>query len=373
VLAADPADARATWDALREVVDRFDVVHLHFGLSLVPRGGPLPPLWDLPLLRALGLRVFCTFHGSDIRMARVHEAINPWSHLFAGPAAPDDDRIEKLVHVMRTYADALIVPSVNYLGYVPDAVYLPRVIDLATWPERPPRTREVPVVVHAPTRRSTKGTDLVLRILDDLRAGGQAFELRLLEGVPHAAVRDALADADILVDNLVAGSYGIVSLEAMASGAVAVSNLSRAVAEAHPDAPVVPVDPDSASGVIARLLVDPVERARLGAAGRAFVERVHSADIVAAALVERYRAPARPVPERTMPDWVSLQPARRMETLEARVASLEVELARARRSEATLRARLGLPLASTTPSFARRVARRVLPAGIRRWFVRRGI
>ena len=128
---------------------------------------------------------------------------------------------------MRTYADRLFVVSVNYLAYVPDAEYLPRVIDLAAWPELPVAQREHPVIVHAPTRRTTKGTDVILAALDALRAEGLGFELRLLEGVPHAEVRAAIADADLLVDNVVAGSYGIVSLEAMASGKVAVANLSE--------------------------------------------------------------------------------------------------------------------------------------------------
>jgi len=370
VLALDPADGRPTWDALREVVERFDIVHFHFGHTLVPRHGILPPYWDLPVLRSLGLRVYFTFHGSDVRMGRIHGEINPWSHLFAGSSTPEDDRIEKSLQVMRTYADELFVASVNNLAFVPDATYLPRVIDLAGWPPAAPRNRVVPVLVHAPTRRGTKGTDLLLAILDRLRADGLEFELRLLEGVPHAAVREALADADILVDNLVAGSYGIVTLEALASGAIAVSSLSDALVAAHPDVPVVRVDPESAAAVLGRLIPDVDERRRLAGLGRAFVERVHDADRVAERLVERYRAPRRPVGTLSMPDWMSMQRARHIETLEARIDRLEVELARSRRREADLRARLGMT-AEGEPSAIRRIARRVIPAPIRRYLVRR--
>ena len=267
VLALDRTDGRATWDALREVVERFDVVHYHFGLTLVPRVGVLPPYWDLPLLRSLGLRLYFTFHGSDIRMGRIHGEINPWSDLFVGPNQPDDDRIGKSLQVIRTYADGMFVTSVNYLAFVPDATYLPRVIDLGGLPSVAPRARAVPVLVHAPTRRGTKGTDLLLGILDQLRADGFEFELRLLEGVPHATVLDALADADVLLDNVVAGSYGIVSLEAMASGAVAVSSMSDAVMAAHPDVPVVRINPETAGAVLRGLIPDVDERRRLGLAG----------------------------------------------------------------------------------------------------------
>ncbi len=342
VLALDRTDGRPTWDALREVVEQFDIVHFHFGLTFVPRNGVLPPYWDVPLLRSLGLRVYFTFHGSDIRMGRIHGEINPWSKLFVGSSPPEDDRIEKSLQVMRTYADRLFVPSVNYFAFVPDAAYLPRIIDLGGLPPLAPRSRPVPVVVHAPTRRGTKGTGLFLGILDGLRAEGIEFELRLLEGVSHAEVMQALADADILLDNVVAGSYGIVSLEAMASGAVAVSSMSDALMAAHPDVPVVRINPETAGAVLRQLIPDVDERRRLGLLGRAFVERVHDADRVAAQLVEHYRAPRRPIRDRAMPDWTSMKPARQIETLEARIERLEVDLERSRRNERQLRERLGM-------------------------------
>jgi CDP-glycerol glycerophosphotransferase (TagB/SpsB family) len=72
-----------------------------------------------------------------------------------------------------------------------------------------------------------------------------------------------------------------------------------------------------------------------------------------------------------MPDWMSMKPARHIETLEARIEALEVDLARARRNERQLRERLALPPAET-PSITRRVTRRVLPMRIRRRLTGRG-
>jgi glycosyltransferase involved in cell wall biosynthesis len=375
ILDLDPDRPQATLDAIRDAVGQFDIVHFHFGRTLVPARGVLPPYWDLPVLRGLGTRIFFTFHGSDVRLASVHREQNPWIAHYSGSQPPDDDRTAKTVQVMRTYADRLFVASPNYLVYVPDATYLPRVIDLAAWPARPPRDHERPMIVHAPTRRTTKGTDLVLRALDDLAAEGLDFDVRLLEGVPHEEVRRTLAGADILVDNVIAGAYGIVSLEAMASGMVAVANLMDPIREAHPDAPVVDVDPTTLLDTMRRLITDREERRRIAALGRPWVSRVHDAEVVAVRLVEAYRAPARPPSERTMPDWMSMARVRRIEQLEERVDRLESELAGSRRREAELRGRLGLSADGPT---TRRIVRRVLPAGVRRWIgsrvraVRRG-
>jgi len=356
--------AKAALALVEEAAGRFDILHFHFARSLVPRGlAELPPFRDLPVYRALGRRVFFTFHGSDIRIERIFRAMSPWAaQVPPGPGA-DDDRVEQSIEVMRTYADRLFVTSVNYLEYVPDAAYLPRVIDLAAWPELPVAQRERPVVVHAPTRRDRKGTDQILADLEALRAEGLEFDLRLLEGLPHLAVREALANADVLVDNIVAGAYGIVSLEAMACSKVTVANVSGAVARAHPDAPVVPVDPSTFRGTMRRLLGDPAERTELALRGRPFVAAVHSADRVAEQLMAAYTAPQTPIHARTMPGWVSPGRTREAAVLESRIARLEADLARSGRREAELRDRLGL--GPDAPSGARRVARALVPHRLR--------
>lgn len=366
VLDGAAGDAGAVWATINEAVARFDIVHFHFGQTLVPSSSELlPPYWDLPVYRALGLRVYFTFHGSEIRIGRIFNARNPWSHQFSGTSEPDDDRTEKRLHVMRTYADRMFVVSTNYLGYVPDAEYLPRVLDLARWPALAPTQRERPVILHAPTRRTTKGTDLILADLDALRAEGLDFELRLLEGVPHEEVRIRLADADILVDNLIAGSYGMVSVEAMACGRVAVANMSDAVRAAHPDVPVVHVDPTTLRDTLRRLILDRGERQRLAARGRPFVEAVHDADRIAERLVAAYTGPRQPPTRLTMPDWSSFAGVRRIEVLEARIDRMRADLKRSRRHEAELRERLGLRPANHV-STARRLAMRVVPARFRR-------
>ena len=96
----------------------------------------------------------------------------------------------------------------------------------------------MPVVLHLPSRRGTKGTERILAGLERLKDEGVAFELRLLEGVPHDEAKRAIADADVVVDNLITGDYEVVSMEAMAESRVAVANVLPTVAAAFPDAPV---------------------------------------------------------------------------------------------------------------------------------------
>jgi glycosyltransferase involved in cell wall biosynthesis len=331
-------DPAVLWRTFLEAIERFDVFHFHFGRTLFPdsRGG-LPPLWDLPIYRILGKKVFATWHGSDCRIRRIHLEVNPWSYYRTSDIPADDDRTEKVIEVFRTYADRSFVVSPDYLHFIPDAVVMPRVIDLAEWPDQPPHQDEVPRIVHLPSRRGTKGTERVLAAVQALRSEGVGFEFALVEGVAHDAARRAIQAADIVIDNVITGDYETVSLEAMACSRVAVANIQAESARTFPDAPVYPVDPDDLAERLRTLIGDVELRRSLAARGRDYVRQVHDAPLIAGRLLEYYGQPSRPVQTRTFPDWMSLESARTIERLER-------QLAQARHGEMDLRRRLGLPI-----------------------------
>ncbi|MEO7665116.1 MAG: hypothetical protein ABIV26_08295, partial [Candidatus Limnocylindrales bacterium] len=331
-------DPQVFWRTFQEAIERFDIIHFHFGRSLFPDDwGGVPPLWDLPMYRILGKKVFATWHGSDCRQMRIHLDKNPWSYFKYSDLRPDDDRTAKAVEVFRTYADGQFVTAPDYLDYVPDAEVLGRVIDLEEWPEQAPDQRERPLVLHVPSRRGTKGTELLLPAIEALQAEGLPFDFQLLEGVPHEEARKAIQNADVVVDNLITGDYELVSIETMASSRVAVANIQAASAGAFPDAPVFNVDPTTVQDRLRSLIADPELRRSLGARGRTHVATTHDAPVAAAKLVAAYSAPSRPVAKQAFPDWVSLAPARRVEQVERL-------LAEARGRELEYRQKLGLPV-----------------------------
>ena len=331
-------DPEVFWRTFQEAVERFDVIHFHFGRSLFPDDwGGVPPLWDLPIYRILGKKVFATWHGSDCRQMRIHLEKNPWSYFKYSDLRPDDDRTAKTVEVFRTYADRQFVTAPDYLDYVPEAEVLGRLIDLGEWPEQAPAQRERPLLLHVPSRRGTKGTELLLPVIERLRGEGLAFDFQLLEGVPHDEARTAIQHADVVIDNLITGDYELVSIEAMASSRVAVANIQAASAAAFPGAPILNVDPDTVEARLREAIGDVDLRRGLAARGRAHVAATHDAPVAARKLLAAYEAPSRPVARQTFPDWVSLAPARRVEQADRL-------LAEARHRELEYRRKLGLPV-----------------------------
>jgi len=246
------------WRAFARLAPRTDLFHFYFGLTLVPKS------LQFGLLRTLGKRSVMHFLGSDIR----------------GKTPPELAWTAK--------AGARIVGSYDALRWVPDAEVVPPGIDLRDYAPRPSGHRDRPVVVHAPSSRRRKGTEHVIAACEQL-----PVELEIVEGLHHDEARRRYENADIVVDQLNAGWYGVFAIEAMALGKPVITFLrEQAVRRTEESFDTrVPLLNATAETLVERLrplVENPAERRRLGAESRAYVERVHDADRIADRLLDIY-------------------------------------------------------------------------------------
>jgi glycosyltransferase involved in cell wall biosynthesis len=185
-------------------------------------------------------------------------------------------------------ASARVVGSYDAARWVPDAEVVPPGIDLAALEPAPPSDRERPIVLHAPSSRRRKGTEHVIAACAAL-----PVELDIVEGLDHRAAYERYREADIVVDQLNAGWYGVFAIEAMALGKPVVTFLHdeavRCTEEAFGiEVPLVRTTRDALVDALRPLVESPEERRRIGAASRVYVERVHDAEVVADRLLALY-------------------------------------------------------------------------------------
>jgi hypothetical protein len=247
---------------------------------------------DIAALRAAGVNVGLLFHGSDIRLPSRHAKREPWS-----PFTPGDDLTERLETQARRHAELVeslglpvFVSTVDLLDDVPDAQWLPVAIDPAPWQQaaRPLFTGERPVVVHVPSHAQLKGTDRIDAVLTALHDSG-VLEYRRVTGVPHSGMPAVIGDADIVVDQLRIGLYGVAAAEALAAGRIVVSYVGDAVRHrvrslTGREVPIVEADPDTLGDVVTGLIADRDAAAERAAAGPAFVTELHDGNRSAEAL-----------------------------------------------------------------------------------------
>ncbi|MBA3244544.1 MAG: glycosyltransferase family 4 protein [Actinobacteria bacterium] len=233
------------WAAFARLLPRTDVFHFVFGLTLVPQS------LQFPLLRAARKKSVMHYLGSDIR------GKTPEQLAFGRKAG------------------AQIVGSYDAIRWVPEAEVIPPGIDLAPISPAPPSDRARPLIVHAPSHRGRKGTEHVVAACESLDA-----DLELVEGLHHDEAFERYRAADIVVDQLNAGWYGLFAIEAMALGKPVVTFLHDEAVRRTEEAfgtqvPIVNATKETLRERLADLVSSADERRRIGAGSRAYVERVH--------------------------------------------------------------------------------------------------
>lgn len=309
------------WRAIRE----FDVIHFNWGETILPIyhprsiRDPLPfrtwiharrrDIWrklieyrDLPLLRALGKVIAVTYQGDDARQGDICKERFQISPVGNVPAdyytAASDARKRRNIARFNRHADLIYTVSLDLLSFLPErACYLPyATIDPKDWnPPRDWKPNSIPMLLHAPTHQGVKGTKFVLEAVSRLKSEGIPLRFVLVENIPHGEVQALYAQADLLVDQLLVGFYGALSVELMAMAKPVVcylrdEDLNRLPVQMRQDLPIINATPASIYDVLKSLLtLRREELAEIGARGRDFARRWHNPIEIARRTAEDYQ------------------------------------------------------------------------------------
>lgn len=262
---------------------RYDVYHFHFGRSLIPPHNP-----DLPLYRALGRKVVFHYHGCDVRN-RAHMLA---THTRAACTECDPfcnpNRQRAILASARRFVDAELISTPDLQESVPEARHFPVAAHLPDYPFTPMRGTPR-LVLHAPTNRLIKGTRYVEAAFAELRPRFPEVRFEIVERLPWNDLRSRMAEADVVVDQVFMGWYGMVAVEAMAMGKPVLCFVRADFEPLAGDCPIVRCTKEDLAERLAETLSPSTDRAALGAAGRAYVERVHAAPVLARRLINLYR------------------------------------------------------------------------------------
>lgn len=286
----------------------------------------LPEWRDLPFLQKNNSKTVTCFAGSE---ARVLPLENIFRKMTGSPpaisCAQDLEATLRHIRYAELHADLLIGSTLA--GLRPMYLPLTTILDHTNIPHRV-NDRNEPVIVHAPSSRSTKGTETWLAIFSDLKAEGFKFNVRLLENIPHQDMLNILQHADILCDGLIHG--GKLAREGMAAGCAVLScigsdaqayqdfflkddNTLRTLWDVQPNStqdryikdqyikkvwyylpeinPCIPVSPETAKDRLREILRNKEARLNLARRGRSVVEKFCSPALVAMDILDCIEQP----------------------------------------------------------------------------------
>jgi len=268
-----------------EAIQHFDLFHYHYGLTLFPN------FKDLEMLKRNNKPVVMHHWGNDVRMHSVASQHNPYVYTKDSPPEP---MVRRSLQQLSQYVSDAIVQDYEVLPNIQPYYRRVHVIPLSLDTQKfsvsyPSLTEKSPLVIHAPTNRLFKGTVHIEKAIEQLKME-LSFRYVRVEKMEHEEAVRLYQQADIVIDQILCGSYGLLSVEAMAYGKPVIAYVRPDLLSKYDmSPPIVNANPDTIYDVLRELLLSPEKRVQAGMAGREYVMELHDSKKVAEQLVKVYQ------------------------------------------------------------------------------------
>jgi len=198
-----------------------------------------------------GKTIICTYLGSDLRIRGVIPEINEISSYN-------------------------FTVEYDHIDLYPGIHHIPFPFDFTKF-HFSAEVEKTPVIIgHAPSKRSNKGSNYILKILQELQKFF-SFEIRLIENQPHQEALTLKSQCSLFIDQISDLGYGINAVESMAMGIPTFSSLIRRFKKIHLNAPIIEVTFDDLKEKLIPFIESSEMRLSIGKASREWVRQVHDA------------------------------------------------------------------------------------------------
>lgn len=241
----------------------------------------LPTDLYYPLLKRMGKGIITAYWGSDIRywyafsqeMADLgmYEEMAPFFEYARDRSGGSYWDKLRTIRVAEKYSDLIISqPDCAQLQIRPYMrANLP--LDLSKYKfVVPGRTK--PLILHAPSVPEAKGTNVVVRVVQELRDAGLEFDFRLVEKMPNSELRNLLTESDIVIDELYSATVAGLSAEAMATGNAVLVRYMTDYCKVPLGCPAINVNKFTLKNSLREMILDVNRRKELARSGRPYVE-----------------------------------------------------------------------------------------------------
>lgn len=267
-----------------KILKDFQILHFHFGRSLFLNH-------DLWLLKKTGKKIFFEFHGSDLRDYKIAKKLNPYVQFDESVLKHD---FRKRTKKILKYADGIILHDAELLKFLPEKYsnifIVPLRVDLQRFkPVYDNKEKTRVTVVHAPTYRAGKGSQDVIHVVNQLMKI-YPIDFILVENKTQTEAIEIYSKADIIIDQICAGTYGVFAIEGMALGKPVITYITDEMKASFPDElPIVSANKDTLREALVSLIESKETRFSLGMRGRQYVETYHDYRINGKLLGEIYK------------------------------------------------------------------------------------
>jgi len=215
---------------------KFDVFHFNFGSSLIHSVRYNLNLIDLPYYPKKS-KLFATYNGCDARQkfpSMKRTVISPCHNqdCYYGQcnSGKRDIKRRRAINKMARYVNHIWALNPDLLYYLPanKSSFLPYSLSLKEIRYTPSKFDKKLKILHAPTNRSAKGSEIILSALAKIKAKYKnQIEVIIVENVPHKQALQLYHTADLVIDQILIGWYGGFAVEMMAMGKPVIARIAK--------------------------------------------------------------------------------------------------------------------------------------------------
>lgn len=240
----------------------FDIIHYDGGLDFY-RDARQAIKW-----KTQGKKIVCCYYGSDLR-------------------------IRGLIKQLDEISDLNITSEYDHLALKKDLKYLFYPYDTSELPWKKEKTSNEIKIVHSPTNRKYKGTELIISVLEKIKKE-RKVEFLLLENIDRNKLLEIKSECDISIDQVggtMGGTgYGKAGLETLAMGIPTITNMTKDYSDWLPENPfVVANNADELYQSLINLIDNESYRQEIGLKGKEWVIKYHSFESVNENLMRLYQ------------------------------------------------------------------------------------
>ena len=240
----------------------FDIIHFDAGLGFY-RNAKQAKEW-----KKEGKKIVCCYYGSDLR-------------------------IRGVIRELDEISDLNITSEYDHLAMKDDLQYLFYPFDISELPERQLNQDDIIRIIHSPTNRKYKGTNLIISVIEKIKRE-KKIEFLLIEDMKRSELLKIKNTCDICIDQVggtMGGTgYGKAGLETLGMGIPTITNMSKEYQNWLPENPfTVANNEDELYQKLNELIDNKDLRLGLGQKGKAWVEKYHGYKNVDKRLKELYR------------------------------------------------------------------------------------
>lgn len=253
----------------------YDIYDFFFGTS--------HRLTDLITERRKIIYHFC---GSEVRQLSISKKTNP----YAAVKEPDEDRIKKNLDRLAVASKVCTIRDYELYDHLVNHFekihIVPRMVEPSKYYLHDKSIDRKPIFAHAPSDTRIKGTDIVNNVIKKF-----PVDYQLIYKMSHKRAMDLIDRADVVIDQLKIGTYGVLSIEAMMRGKVVICYVSDYMKKKLPkELPIIYATPDDLEEVIKKVLDRRDDWRVVGEKSIEYAMKYHSPKSVTKQLIDVYES-----------------------------------------------------------------------------------